>query len=221
MAIVGGPEWKCVVLARRHDGSHAHLALYFQVDLAGLLWPAAVARESRKRPLCSHRPDRTLRFVASGWICGYPSALWWRTRALEFSKQRIASARRGSHRSDHGDDHRALCQRCIRTRPLASVPSLWTTTFTAARARFPAATVASRLGLRLVLRSSACSPVPMADPKERERSGGRANQRAGADRRAGPSGFASDADRTRALVCNGACDGHRSNSRDCILFPMR
>src|SRR5260370_12828013 len=73
LAIVGGPEWKCVVLGHRHDGCIAYLTLYVQDDLVGLLRPAAVTRKSGERRGCSHRPHRAFRAVNSRWLCPYPS----------------------------------------------------------------------------------------------------------------------------------------------------
>ncbi len=43
VAVVGWPERQCVVLARRHDGRHAHVALHLQNDSAGILRSTAVA----------------------------------------------------------------------------------------------------------------------------------------------------------------------------------
>src|SRR5260370_10012593 len=101
MAILGGSEWKCIVLDRGHDGSHAHLALYLQDDLANLLRPAAGAGESGKRPGCPHLPDRTLRFVAYRRICWYAAPFWRRSSTFKLSRQRLASARSRSHSPDY------------------------------------------------------------------------------------------------------------------------
>src|SRR5258708_38362601 len=108
MAIVGGSEWKCVVLDRRHDWSAANLALYVQADLACLLRSVAVTRENRERSGCSHFFDRTLGVVACRWICGHAPTLWRGARALKFSKYRYPSARSGFHMPNYGNHNRDL-----------------------------------------------------------------------------------------------------------------
>src|ERR1700756_5335908 len=148
MAIVGGPEWKCMVLDPGHDGRSAYLALYFQADIAGLLWPAAFTRESGERLSCSRFSDRALRFVSCRWIREYATKLRRRTRTLKFSKRCTASARRGSHRSNYRNHYRTLRQYSVRARPWAGISTLWTTAFAGARPRFSAATVAWGLGVR-------------------------------------------------------------------------
>src|ERR1700738_303133 len=101
MAILGGPEWNCMVLDRRRDRSLAHLRLYFPAHLVGLLRPAAGACESGERCGCSLFPHRALCFVTCRWIRRYAAAFWWHARTLKFSERRTASARRGSLRRNN------------------------------------------------------------------------------------------------------------------------